>query len=683
MSQNRVSRREFLHLCGVSAVGAMSGQIRPHHNRTTSFLKSSIPAAASSGAIALNGGDADAWAWERIVSGRATGTACNTITVNANQASVVAQVEGERFSASVPISEGENRITASCQPPEGPAVTSNPLLYTGRLLHAPRAIISITLDGDHIVLDGGGSQPAETNGTPIITLAWSVRPDNPAPIVIEEPVELAGIVLEGTIEAQQLVLAPPSADGEYFVSLTVTDQAGRSDTGTTYFTVSQGQPSLANWDTENTAWVENAVVYGVIPRNFGSEGFQSIIDRLDNLKDLGVNALWLAPINQSPAGDYGYAVVDYFDVDRRYGDKEDFRRMVQEAHARGIRVLMDFVPNHSSAKHPYFLDTLEYGTDSPYWNFYARDKQGMFTYYFDWTHLPNLNYENPEVRRWMLEAFEYWVREFDVDGFRVDVAWGIRERRPDFWPVWRQNLKRIKPDLLLLAEASARDEYYFSNGFDAAYDWTSQLGHWAWELVFEDQNLLTFNLNSALTNRRSGFHPDALIFRFMNNNDTGTRFITQYGLGMTQVAAALLLTLPGIPCVFTGDEVGEAFRPYYDPAPLTWKDEYGLRAYYQRLIALRRETPSLHSRHWTVLDIEPHTQVYGYLRYLANNSAPVLVLLNFLDQPAEAVITIPEGFETLAAQSSFQDMLSGEQVAAAGHTPLRIVMSPMSAMILV
>jgi len=307
----------------------------------------------------------------------------------------------------------------------------------------------------------------------------------------------------------------------------------------------------------------------------------------------------------------------------------------------------------------------------------------MFTHYFDWTHLPNLNYENPEVRRWILEAFEYWVREFDVDGFRVDVAWGIRERRPDFWPIWRQQMKRIKPDLLLMAEASARDEYYFSNGFDAAYDWTTQLGHWAWESVFDDRSLITINLNAALTNGGSGFHPDALIFRFINNNDTGDRFITRYGLEMTRVAATLLLTLPGIPCLFTGDEVGEAFRPYEHPAPLTWNDPHGLREYYKRLIMLRRETPSLHSRHWTIVRIDPYTHVYGYLRHLADHSAPMLVLLNFRSQPAEAEITIPEAFQAFADQSSFQDLLSGEQIAAGGHAPLRIAMPPLSAMILV
>ncbi len=405
---------------------------------------------------------------------------------------------------------------------------------------------------------------------------------------------------------------------------------------------------LPNYDVENPEWVEKAVVYGVIPNKFGQPAFSAIAKRLDNLADLGVNAIWLAPVNVSPPGDYGYAVVDYFDLNPGYGTRQDFHRMVQEAHARGIRVLMDFVPNHSSAQHPYFLSAKEGGPGSPYWDFYDRDETGEPTHYFDWTHLPNLNYENPEVRHMMIEAFSYWVREFDVDGFRVDACWGVQQRRPDFWPLWRKELKRIKPDLMLLAEASARDPYYFDNGFDVAYDWTDALGKWAWQIVWDAYKLRLFNYNltEALTNGDEGYHPDALIFRFLNNNDTGPRFITRHGEGVNRVATALLLTLPGVPCIYTGDELGEEFKPYENPEPLSWMERVpGLRDYHKQLIALRESLPSLHSRQWTHLELEAaRDQVaYAYLRYHDTYEDPILVLLNFSEQPAELKFSLPEG----------------------------------------
>ena len=143
---------------------------------------------------------------------------------------------------------------------------------------------------------------------------------------------------------------------------------------------------------------------------------------------------------------------------------------MREAHDRDIRVLMDFVPNHTSAAHRYFKDASHLGRESRYWDFYDRDADGTVTNYFDWTHLPNLNFDNPEVRRMITEAFAYWVGELDVDGFRVDVAWGVKERAPGFWPELRAQLDAIKPGVLLIAEASARDPYYYSHGFEAAYD---------------------------------------------------------------------------------------------------------------------------------------------------------------------------------------------------------------------
>jgi cyclomaltodextrinase len=151
--------------------------------------------------------------------------------------------------------------------------------------------------------------------------------------------------------------------------------------------------------------------------------------------------------------------------------------------------------------------------------------------------------------------------------------------QPDFWPVWRAELKRIRPDLLLLAESSARDPYYFANGFDAGYDWTDRLGEWAWQEVFADPAHIPQRLRAALTNDGAGYDPDAVVFRFLNNNDTGARFITRHGVGLTRVAAALLLTLPGIPGLYTGEEIGAEFEPYAGPPPIRWTDPHGLRSH--------------------------------------------------------------------------------------------------------
>jgi glycosidase len=620
--------------------------------------------------IALAGGDADVWAWQRQVAGRMAGD-CAEAYLAVGEGRAELKREGERFSALAPLQEGKNAMSAVCRQQDGREERSSVQTYTVRLTRRPTAVPILSIADGGIVLDGSASQPEEQGGTPIAEYSWSFRADNPA--ALDSP----GAQRDGErLVGQRVVVTPPAADGEYYVSLRVVDAEGRQDSGASYFVVAGGQARIPDYDTENTAWVESAIVYGVIPRKFGDPAFQAVAERLDYLKDLGINALWFSPITNSPAGDFGYAVTDYFDVNPDLGTKDEFKKLVQEAHARGIRVLIDFVPNHSSDEHPYFKDAQARGKDSPYYSYYDRDEAGNPTHYFNWENLPNFNFDNPEVQRFMLEAFSYWVREIDVDGFRTDACWGVKERNPEYWPRWRRELKRIKPDLMLLAEASARDPYYFENGFDVAYDWTAALGKWAWELVWDSKTLLTYNLNSALTNNNQGFHPDALIFRFLNNNDTGTRFITTYGLEMTRVAAALLLTLPGVPCVYTGDEIGAWYRPYYDEMPMVWDEQKypDLRDYYKTLIALRAQTPSLHSRQWQPLEVTPGKQVYGYLRYVGTADQPLLVLLNFSEEELEAEVALPEAFATFGQQRGLRDLLSREASAVTSTAPLKVRM---------
>ena len=406
--------------------------------------------------------------------------------------------------------------------------------------------------------------------------------------------------------------------------------------------------------------VASAVLYGVVPRNFDPPGFSGVAARLDDLADLGVTALWLAPITRTVPGSFGYEVTDYCDVREEYGTKEEFRALVRAAHERGLRVLMDFVPNHTSAAHPYFQHTATHGRASPYWDFYDRDDRGEPTHYFDWRHLPNLNYDNPEVRRFMLEALCYWVREFDVDGFRLDAVWGIRLRRPEWLTTLLTEIKRLKPDALLIAEASARDPFYAERGFDAAYDWTDALGHWAWENVFAGDRPICEAMEDALTAGGRGYHPEARPMRFLNNNDTGPRFITTHGVGRYRVALAMLLTLPGHPCLYTGDEVGAEFEPYATHGPIDWVDPHGLRNDVKRLITLRREIPALHSRVWRPLTAEPREPCFAYLRTADDGSQPVIVLLNFSTEQIEAAVELPHE----AAHGDLIDRWCGERIPA-------------------
>jgi glycosidase len=401
--------------------------------------------------------------------------------------------------------------------------------------------------------------------------------------------------------------------------------------------------------------VDTAIVYGVVPFLYGGERpFRSVAARLSHLRELGVNTLWLSPVTVPAPGDFGYAVVDYFRPNPAYGTEEDFGDLVAEAHRRDIRVLIDFVPNHTSDRHPYF-------TDGRHEDWYDRDADGQPTHYFNWENLPNLNFDNPDVRGWMTDAFAHWVREFDIDGFRVDACWGVRQRRPDYWPEWRAAMLELKPDLLLLAEATGRDEWYYEHGFDAGYDWTDELGKWAWEFAFDDPAGAAGWVTDAIAGDP---HPHRVL-RFLNNNDTGPRFVTTHGPDLTRVATAMLLTLPGLPCLFTGDEVGAEYEPYRSPPPVDWSDDpHGLAGWHRRLCELRTGTPALHAAEWTPLAATP-ASIFAYLRH-GTGVEPVLVVLNFGDRDATVHVDLPSGFEQFRRSATLTDMLSDRAVDAGG-----------------
>jgi cyclomaltodextrinase / maltogenic alpha-amylase / neopullulanase len=271
----------------------------------------------------------------------------------------------------------------------------------------------------------------------------------------------------------------------------------------------------------------------------------------------------------------------------------------------------------------------------------------------------------------MIEAFAYWVREYGIDGFRADAAWGVRERAPEFWPRLRDELKRIDPDLLLLAEASARDPYYDIVGFDAAYDWTDRLGEWAWRDAFEEGAPTAARLRAALIASRPVEadapmpRSDALLFRFLNNNDTGERFVTRYGVERTRLAATMLLTLPGLPLLYTGDEVGAEFEPYDEGPVLSWTDAHDLDEHYARLMDLRRDHPELRSESLGFLETSHADHVLAYVWAGEKREDDIVVLLNY--QPTAVRATLPAS--ALRGTTSLVDLMSGDTIPITSKTP--------------
>jgi cyclomaltodextrinase / maltogenic alpha-amylase / neopullulanase len=599
-----------------------------------------------------------------------------SLLVNDEPARVPVDVNGTSFVADVPLAPGGNEVVAICRSGDL-ALRSEPLMFTRRVPVGPTAVIEVTVSGSTVMLDGTKSTPSE--GSRLQQYRWSAGGRRVARDP-QGPLDTAGGRRFSRARGPRLALAAPAEDGEYFVTLEVSDATGDSDTSITYFVVEGGRARAVDLVREHPSWIDKAVIYAPIPQLWGNGGTKSVHRRLAYLRDLGVDALWLWPPTTLRTPGEEYAIDDYFELDPLWRPEKAFKAMVDEAHRLGLYVLSDFVPNHMSAQSPYYRDTEERGELSIYWDFFDRKPEGKPTHYFDWTHLPNLNYENREVRTMIMQAFSHWVRDLGIDGFRVDVAWGIKRRRPDFWLGWRQELKRINPDLLLIAEASAVDPYYFSHGFDVAYDWTRELGHWAWESAFEFPQEAGVLLETALTNGGKGYAKDALIMRFLNNNDTGVRFVHKYSPDLTRVAATLQFTIPGTPAMFGGDEIGANYEPYSNLTPILWKDTFGLRPLYKRLIELKHTIPALSSRRMELLRVDTNSTL-AYLRPAVDESGPVLVILNF-GSKAPVRVSGPAAFDSLLSSTGgrMRDLVTGDTVELEGG---RIKMPAESSLVLV
>lgn len=583
-------------------------------------------------------------------------TECDDLAfeINGGPVDATTELSGATFTAEVPLLPGRNEVSAVCGEGE---IRSEFITFEQRIRRGPTARVKVRVEGNKVTLDAGASSE-DFDGAAITEYSW--RPGQRR--VRGQPQgDLGSANLQALTSADgsTVELDAPSGDGEYFVTVEVGDDADRSDSSMTYFEVDDGTARAVDLMNEHPSWIDQAIVYAPVPALWGKGGPKAVQRRLPYLKELGVNVLWLWPPTTLRASGEEYAINDFFEVDPSWGPRDALVELVEEAHQMGMYVIADFVPNHMSSASPYFKDAERREELSPYWNFFDR-QGGEATYYFGWDHLPNLNYENPEVRTMIMESMSHWVRDIGMDGFRVDVAWGVKRRRPHFWPEWRREMKRVNPDLFLLAEATGVDRYYFRNGFDVAYDWTNELGEWAWGSAFESPQEAGALLREAITNGGRGYARDARILRFLNNNDTGVRFVDKHGPGITKVGATMQFTLPGIPALFAGDEIGASYEPYSNLTRIPWRDKHGLRPTYERLIELRKSMPALTGLDVALLESNVNS-VLAYVRPPAGGSGPVLVVLNF-GSSTQVELTGPAIDEVLASGPVLDDLLNGGHV---------------------
>ncbi len=406
------------------------------------------------------------------------------------------------------------------------------------------------------------------------------------------------------------------------------------------------QPTVRDFSKENARssqdWVKDGVIYEIFPRNYSNKGdFNSITADLDRLQTLGVTILWLMPIHPvghvKSKGTIGspYAVKDYYAINPDYGTKADLQRLINEAHKRQIKVIIDIVANHTS------WDSVMMKNPA----FYTHDKAGnIIPPVPDWADVADLNYDNPELRKYMSEMLKSWLRDYDLDGFRCDVAGSVPT---DFWENARMELEKIKPNIVMLAEANQPD--LLTKAFDLDYSWDF---HSALTEVEQGAKPASV-LQTVWNENRAKFPKNALRMRFSDNHDE-RRAIARFGERGALAAQALVFTLDGVPLVYNGMEVGDTTESgapaLFEKMPILWgiaerRPEFPL--FYRALIALRKSSPALRRGDLIWLKNSDDRRILSFLRRDGTSGEEVLVAINMSNEPFVGTIEGGVGFEEI------------------------------------
>ncbi|HMC53986.1 MAG TPA: alpha-amylase family glycosyl hydrolase [Gemmatimonadaceae bacterium] len=387
-------------------------------------------------------------------------------------------------------------------------------------------------------------------------------------------------------------------------------------------------------------WVRDALIYELNPRTFSATGnFGGVVARLDDLKSTGVSIVWLMPIHPlgelKKKGTIGspYAVRDYYAINPAYGTKDDLKRLVSEAHRRGLRVIIDIVANHTS------WDNVMMSTPS----YYRRDAQGKIVSPYDWTDVAALDYTNGATRKYMTDMLKYWIREFDLDGFRCDVA---GEVPTDFWENARAELEKIKPELVMLAEAAKPD--LLVRAFDLDY---------AWPFYGTMADVITNGRSAQEIGRtwemeRRMYPRGAMHMRFTENHDED-RAIARFGERAAMAAAALVFSLDGVPMLYNGQEAGDVTESgapaLFENMKVFWGDAERrpeIVDLLKRLVALRREHAAFRQGQTVWLRNSDQDRVVTFLR--RDGAEEFLVAVNLSNKPFSGTVEASGAYSEVA-----------------------------------
>lgn len=403
-------------------------------------------------------------------------------------------------------------------------------------------------------------------------------------------------------------------------------------------------------DIKPAEWVHSTNIYEVNLRQYTAEGtFKSFAKHLPRLKDMGVEVIWLMPVTpisvknrKGTLGSY-YACSSFVNTNPEFGSIDEFKQLVENIHSLGMKVIIDWVANHTGWDHEWTISHPDY---------YSLDHAGNFVPPVEnWEDVIHLNFYNHNLRLAMIDAMKFWVEECKIDGFRCDMAMLVPV---DFWHQARTVLDQIKK-LFWLGEFDQWNEEIYAHVFDVSYTW-----HWMHktEVFYEKDRRLT-ELDKALNHYQLKKPFQHIRSFFTSNHDenswNGTEY-EKYGK-MAIPLAVFSCTWNGIPLIYSGQELPNKKRlQFFDKDEIIWTDNPELHQFYKTLLALRKVHPALLAGHkdvitWRIATDHPD-QLFCFVR--KNKEREVVVVLNFSD------LQLNFSLRDLRVRGEFLNVLNGE-----------------------
>jgi len=394
-------------------------------------------------------------------------------------------------------------------------------------------------------------------------------------------------------------------------------------------------------------WTKNSVLYEVNIRQYTPEGtFKAFETHLPRLKELGVDILWIMPIHpislknrKGSLGSY-YSVKDYKGINPEFGTLEDFKSFVNKAHEMGFKVIIDWVANHTGWDNQWIFDHNDWYTQDSLGNVIPPNP--------DWSDIADLNFDSKPMRRAMIDAMDYWVKETDIDGFRCDVAWGVPQ---DFWDQARASIDSIKP-VYMLAEDEDHPEF-LKYTFESNYAW--KLHHILNEVAKGKKTAA--EIKTYFDESKGKYAPGSFPMQFITNHDENSWQGTEYErMGdAVKTLSVLTFTIEGIPLLYSGQEAGLNKRLlFFEKDTINWSN-LEMQKFFQSLTSLKHNNSALWNGtaggSMVLVETSVPQNVFAFTREKDNNQ--VLAVFNLSANPVEASLQLPQAGE-------YQEYFSGE-----------------------